>query len=334
MKPKTTIVLGLAVALVLAGIILYEKVYKPRRQASRVATLEAYPGLAMDQVTVIELNKADASVRLEQRDQRWVVASEGDYPADPDGVTQMLDTAKALRLSDLASAKAKTHDLFEVNDDKGLKVSFRDQEGKALAEFYVGKRGESYGTAYFRKAGEDNTYLVAKNLASIFDRSSDTWKDKAIARFEPNEARALTLKSGNETLTLEKNLTQEAWELVEGETRTPASASVVDGIVRGLSTLRTIEFPAKELKETGLDKPDKSLSVRLQDKTEITLQVGQPDSTKSRLYLKRADQPALFLVSKYQVDNLFKTKDQLLTKEETTPETEPSIPLPPPSLKK
>ncbi|OGP59565.1 MAG: hypothetical protein A2V67_06355 [Deltaproteobacteria bacterium RBG_13_61_14] len=334
MKPKTTIVLGLAVALVLAGIILYEKVYKPRRQASRVATLEAYPGLAMDQVTVIELNKAGANVRLDKRDQRWVVASEGDYPADPDGVTQMLDTGKTLRLSDLASAKAKTHDLFEVNDDKGLKVSFRDQEGKALAEFYVGKRGESYGTAYFRKAGEDNTYLVAKNLASIFDRSSDTWKDKAIARFEPNEARSLTLKSGNETLTLEKNLTQEAWELVEGETRTPASASVVDGIVRGLITLRTIEFPAVEIKETGLDQPEKSLSVRLQDNTEITIQVGQPDSTKSRLYLQRADQLALFLVSKYQVDNLFKTKDQLLVKEESASENEPSIPLPPPPLKK
>jgi hypothetical protein len=334
MKPKTTIVLGLAVALVLAGIILYENVYKPRRLASRVATLEAYPGLAMDQVTVIELHKGGSNVRLDKRDKRWVVASEGDYPADPDGVTQMLDTGKALRLSDLASAKAKTHDLFEVNDDKGLKVSFRDQEGKTLAEFYVGKRGESYGAAYFRKAGEDNTYLVAKNLASIFDRSSDTWKDKAIARFEPNEARALTLKSGNETLTLEKNLTQEAWELVEGETRTPASASVVDGILRGLSTLRTIEFPAKELKETGLDQPDKSLSARLQDNTEITLQVGQPDSTKNRLYLQRANQPALFLVSKYQVDNLFKTRDQFLPTEESAPETEPSIPLPPPPLKK
>lgn len=334
MKPKHTIILGLVVAVTLAGIIWYEKVYQPRRRAAAAEGNAAYPGLSVDQVAGIELRKGEAEVRLAKQNQRWVVASEGDYPADPDGVSQMLDAAKELKLSNLASAKAKTHGLFAVTEEKGIKVSFRDAAGKLLAEFYVGKRGESWGTAYFRRAGEDQTYLAAKNLATIFDRFSDTWKDKAIARFEPNEARGLTLQQGNETLRLEKNLAQNAWELVEGEQRTPASVSVVEGIVRSFSTLRTIEFPSLDLKAAGLDKPGRSLTVRLQDNTELTLQVGKEDSTQNRLYVKRADQPTLFLVSKYQLDNLFKSKDQLRVKEEPAAESDSSFPLPPPSLDK
>jgi hypothetical protein len=331
MKPKQTLILGAAVALIIAGIVLYHVVYEPRQQASRQALLSAFPDLDPAKVAAIEIQKGGYAVKLNKKGDHWVVASEGDYPADSEGVTQMMETAKALRLSDLASNKAKTHELFEVADDQGLKVNFLDPAGKPLAQMIVGKRGDNYGTAYVRRAGEDSTYLVGQNLTSIFDRSKDTWKDKSIARFEVSEPTELVIKGDQETLTLRKAADKGAWELIEGETETPANQSVVEGILRGFGTIRTLEFPTVDLKAAGLDSSGRSVSVKLQAKTEITLQIGKLDSANNRYYLKRADQPTVFLAAKYQVDSLFKTKDELLTKAENP---EPSSPLPPPDLKK
>ena len=333
MKPKQTLLLGVVVAAIIAGIVLYHTVYAPRKQASRQALLSAFPDLGPAKVAAIEIQKGSYSAKLAKKGDHWVVTSEGDYPADSEGITQMLETAKALRLSDLASSKAKTHELFEVTEDKGLKVKFLDPAGKPLAQMILGKRGESYGTAYFRRGGEDSTYLAGQNLTSIFDRSKDTWKDKSIARFEVSEPKELTIKRDQGTLTLRKVPDKGTWQLIEGETETPANKTVIEGILRGFGTLRTLEFPAMELKEAGLESPGRSVTVKLQDNTEITVLIGKLDSANNRYYLKRADQPAIFLVTKYQVDNLFKTKEELLSKEEN-PEGSPQIPLPPPDLKK
>ncbi len=333
MKPKQTVILGVAVAVVIAGIVLYHRVYQPRQQASRQAALSAFPGLDSAKVAAIELQKGSYSIKLNKKGEHWVVASEADYPADTEGITQMLDAAKSLRLADLASSKAKTHALFEVTDDQGLKVKFLDQSGKSLAQLLVGKRGDNYGTAYFRKAGDDTTYLAGQNLSSIFDRSKDTWKDKSIAQFEVSQPGELTIKGDKDTLTLRKVAEKGAWELIEGETESLANKTVIEGILRGFGSLRTLEFPAVDLKEAGLDSPGRSVTVKLPGNAEISLLVGKLDSANNRYYLKRADLPAIFLVSKYQVDNLFKTKDELLSKEEN-PEASPQIPLPPPDLKK
>lgn len=333
MKPKQTLVLGAVVAIIIAGIILYHRVYEPRQQASRQSSLAAFPELDPTKVSAVEIQKGDYSAKLAKKGDRWTVAGEGDYPADTDGVTTMLETAKALRLADVASAKAKTHELFEVTDEKGLKVNFLDAGGKPLAKLIVGKRGDSYGTAYFRRAGEDTTYLAGQNLTSIFDRSKDTWKDKSIAKFEVSQPIELTIHGEKDTLILRKVAEKSAWELIEGETESPANKTVIEGILRGFGTLRTLEFPTVDLKEAGLDSPGRSVTVKLQGNTEIGLLIGKLDSANNRYYLKRADQPSVFLVSKYQVDNLFKTKEELTSKEEN-PEASPQIPLPPPDLKK
>jgi len=340
MKPKQTLILGVVVAVIIAGIVLYQKVYQPRQQSSRQASLAAFPNLDPAKVSAVEIQKGSYSAKLGKKGDHWVVVSESqagmpaplDYPADADGVTAMLEAGKSLRLADQASAKAKTHELFEVTDEKGMKVNFLDAGGKTLAQLIVGKRGESYGTAYFRRSGDDATYLSAQNLTSIFDRSKDTWKDKSIAKFEVSQPLELTIHGEKDTLTLRKVADKGTWEMIVGETESPANKTVIEGILRGFGTLRTLEFPVVDPKEFGLEPPTRSVTVKLQGNTEISLLVGKLDSANNRYYVKRADQPSVFLVSKYQVDNLFKTKEELTSKEEN-PE-EPSIPLPPPDLKK
>ncbi len=331
MKPRTTLILGLVLALLITGILVYEKVWKVRNVQQRMESTLVFAALDLDAIAGIELKKGDANTILKlQSDATWIVASEDDYPADLAGIEKIKDTLGLIKLDNLVSTNKSSHARLEVDEALGLQVRLLDKADKSLAEFVVGKRGESFDSGYFRLTDQDRTYMVYQNLSQVFDRSGKTWRDLGILSFNESDARMLTLSADGWSLALERNLETTGWELQDGDT-TAIKKWSVDSIVRSLGNLTASAFAGDtfSVAAAGLEPGQKTASVKMADNTVHTLLVGNEDQENSRVLVKTDSQETIFYCSKYTIDNIFKSKDELIDKQE------PSAPesfLPPPRL--
>jgi hypothetical protein len=332
MKPRQTLLLGLIVALLIAGIVLYNKLWIPHKEKAKLE--KVFPALLQEEPLKIEISRGNYKDELARKgDDEWVVASEDDYPADEEGIRECLEMIKNLDTANLVSSDPDKQDRFEISDEKGIRVKILASGDKPLADFLIGKRGPTYRSYYFRETGHNNIYLAYENLLDSFNREHSTWKDKTIFDFPSEDARELNIKSDEGSIKLVKNLEEDAWGLVEGEERVKAKKWTVNDMVSSLAKLKTQEFPEeKDMKETGLEAPEKQVSVKLADGTEYTLLVGDEKESSGKLYVKRADSPTIFLIGSYQAKKFFKKKDDL--KETEKEEAEEESFLPPPDLEK
>ncbi|GEM_PF-1090295 len=331
MKPRQTLILGIVVALLIIGILSYHKLYIPYKEKSE--QVQAFPEFSPDMAARIEICRGEYKAELVKRDGQWIVATEGDYPADEEGINEGLDMVKGLPATELISRNPEQRDRFELTDEKGVRVKILSSDSRPIAEFLIGKQGSAYNSYYFRKAGEDNIYLAYEDLLDTFNREHDTWRDRSIFDFEKEEAREISIQSEQGEIILTKNLEKDTWELLEGENRIQAKKWTVDDMVSTLSRLKTQEFSElKDLKKIGLHDPKKRITVKLADGSEPGLLFGDEKESSSQIYVKKADSPTIFLIGKYQMNKFFKKRDELIEDKKQEGKKEKESLLPPPQL--
>ena len=307
---------GSLLILAILAILIYEKVIQPRAEERREKSAIVFPDFNPEQIARIEISRKDKRKDvLVKKDSKWLVESEDNYPADPEALEKIFTDTKELTCAQVISTSKNQLVRFELTPEKALEVKFLDKDSKPVAHFYIGKRGPTYSSSYFRKADEEKTCLAYKNLISSFDKTNDTWRDKAIFRFNSGECQKLSLQEGDSLLVLEKDFQKDEWYILEGEEKEPAKKWAVDGICQTLSNLKTQDFPKVDLKKTGLTKPGKRAVITLAGGRELTLLVGKKVPDTSRYYVKRAEQDTIYTLSEWQINSIFKKKKDLRQEE-------------------
>ena len=324
------ILIGVGVLAVLLIIVLFTG--RGPKKPSESAT-QMFPNFQSDSVAAITLKKAIKTddeteyktTVLKHENDKWLVETSDNYFADKKAVEDMLSTTSDFKTTRLTSKKSDEQSLYQV-DSSGIEVTFADGSDNIMAHFFAGKTGPYYPSSYVRQADSDSVYLVDSNLQSVFGKESDEWRDKTIFDFNAGNVTKLTIASEGTKIALQKSheslLEVEGgqWKLLEPEAAN-AKKDVVDGILNTFSSLKTNDFAEKkELEEYGLDEPASIVSADLNDGTSQTLLIGTEESGK--YYVKRADQDTVFLVYKYNVNQLLKKIDDL--KAEELPEEETS----------
>ncbi|MEW5860905.1 MAG: DUF4340 domain-containing protein [Cyanobacteriota bacterium] len=125
-------------------------------------------------------------------------------------------------------------------------------------------------------------------------------KQKEIFSFEKDQIQALTVKSQEQTLKFER-VTQEAvdkpsisqWQMKapsDAPASDPSVSYLLDLLVDGKSD-RTLSIFANQLQEYGLDKPQATVEVRLNNQQTHQIILGKPNFNSSFLYAQ-VDPPA------------------------------------------
>lgn len=319
MKTKQLLILG-AIFVVLAIIVLlFENPFGQSEYEKKVETATPlFPNFNKDQVAKIEIIAAGETTTLSKQDDNWVVASMDNYPADSDGITELLSKVAEFKNTQRVSNNPEKQAEFEV-DSTGVEAKLMDANGTLLAHLFVGKTTPGFLSSYVRVADSNDVYVAQGYLQSVFNKGTRTWKNRTIFDFNKGIVTQLNISSPEETVELRLDA-DGTWQMLK-PVASAVNQSEVDSLLTTLSGLDTDDFAEMmvDLSEYGLDMPQSTISAVRNDGTTATLYIGKEEDGK--LYVKRNDKDTVFRLFKSNVDRLIKKSDTFKT-EEPPPEVE------------
>ena len=313
MKTKQLLILG-AIFVVLAIVVLFfENPFGQSEYEKKVETaMPLFPNFNKEQVVKIEITATGETTTLSKQNDNWVVASMDNYPADGEGVAELLSKVTEFKNTQRVSNNPEKQLEFEV-DSTGVEAKLMDASDKVLAHLFVGKTTPGFLSSYMRPADSNDVYVAQGYLQSVFNKDTRTWKDRTIFNFNKGIVTQINIISPEETVELRLDA-DGAWQMLK-PVAAAAKTTEVDALLTTFSGLDTDDFAeAKdELAEYGLDTPQSTISAVLNDGTTATLHVGKEEEGK--LYVKRDDKDTVFRLFKSNVDRLMKKSDTLKAEE-------------------
>ncbi len=207
---------------ILVIVIIVLVLYLALRKSDRTYyELPEFTEFASEQISRIELKSPDSELELIKKGDRWVVGTE-EYPVDDTKVADVLSLLQDLKVTELVSESA-SYVRYGISDDK--KVTVKAWAGTKLErEFDVGKAANTYGHTFIKLPEDKSVYLAEGKLRPKLEVSLDDVRDKQVLIFNENEITEVLIRSGQQTLALNKK------EVVEGPSdSTEEGAGAVDG---------------------------------------------------------------------------------------------------------
>jgi len=235
-------------------------------------------------IEVIDYNEETATatpLKVEYRDDKWLIPSHRDYPADAED--RLASTAAALMeltKDFVVTENIDDHAEYGVIDPfeeaaslsgRGKRVTLRDSEGEILADFVIGNEVEDKpGFRYMRIPGQRRVYAVETD-ADVSAQFQD-WIETDLLKITIDALRRVQLNSYSinerlgrveqgERLTLSRK--DDDWRL---GSRTPDSEAI-EALTAALDNLRIVDAQAKP---EGLTQ-----NLRAQEGIELTMESFQ-----------------------------------------------------------
>jgi hypothetical protein len=127
-----------------------------------------------DKVAAIEIDQGGKIVKVAEKDGKWVIASQEDYPANVEAVRGLLLAASEASLVERKTAKKDMLKLLGLGDPKvngapSRLIRFFDAKGNVIAEIVAGnKKKDAFGASksgtYVRKPTEDQSWLANRSI--------------------------------------------------------------------------------------------------------------------------------------------------------------------------
>lgn len=181
--------------------------------------LPEIPAVPTSEITRIEIQKPDGTIRLEKKDENWLIVPE-EYPVDANKVKAILDTIGTFTLTALIS-ESKSFDRYDLQE--GKKIAVKAWVGESLRrEFDVGKVASSFRHTFVKTAGDDRVYHARENFRDRFDQTVDDLRDRTVLRFDQEEIQKVEINDGRTALVLlRQSVPVEVNAAQEGEAKGP-----------------------------------------------------------------------------------------------------------------
>ena len=194
MNPRIALILVVLLAVLGGGALLYQHQERSRRPEN-VGTLgrNLFKDLKAAEVAAIRIVEPKSALTVRQKDNRWVLAERGDFPADVAKVREFVVQALSLKVGQ--SEPIGDQDRARLNlDESGTQVEFAGADGSTLSKLIVGKKYFKREVDNPEKAradgrfvalpGEPKTvYIVSDPLNQASARSA-AWIDKTSFKVE------------------------------------------------------------------------------------------------------------------------------------------------------
>jgi hypothetical protein len=214
-------------------------------------------------IAAIQIAEPKSTLTIERKDDGWVLRERDGFPADVAKVREFV--IKMIELKIGQSAPLGEKDRARLNlDGSGTQVTFAAQDGQPLAKLVVGKK-------YFKREvenpdkspadgrfvalpGEPGTaYIVSEPLAQASARSAD-WIDRSSFQVEKVKTLEVRMADGS-GWKIERGGDNADWKLAGAKPGEKLDIGRANSASYSLSLLELADVAAKDVKDTGLDKP-------------------------------------------------------------------------------
>jgi hypothetical protein len=314
MSRDKLIILGVLV-LGLLGFLVYEQNKKDSSLGAETTASKDLPTLnAPDDVDKISITNGDKGEIVLEKVADPSPAASAAADAGPPMMWEMTkpihavvnqQTAKDL-VANLKDLKADSAVNLKLDDDvrkekqldssKGVHVIAWKGADKKLDEVF-GKSGPA-GQLVVVTSQPDQVWAAKGYSAFLYTKEAKDLRDKEIFKFDDTNAGQVTITNTHGTLSFTKG---DKWAGTSDKTAIPRFADdKVKEMLRAYKALNADDFgDGKSLAETGLDKPDATVTIQLKDNAgTYTLLVGKT-STGTDHWAKRANDDAVFQITNF-----------------------------------
>ena len=242
MKTKQLLVLvGVLVVLGLLVFILENPFGKSEEQKKVEEAKLLFPFFNKENATKIEIITAfgTTTTTLVKQNNRWLVESMDNYPADQKAVEELLDKVAEMKTIQRASSNPEKQSVFQV-DSSGVEAKLTDAGGNLLAHLFAGKTTPGIFYSYVRAADSNDVYIINGHLKTTFDKGYRSWRDRTIFAFLKEDVTHLTIRSEEEEIELQIDAAG-AWQMLKPILST-ADGTEVETITDLMSSLENDDF--------------------------------------------------------------------------------------------
>lgn len=238
--------LMLAIALVVlggAGFAMFWQDIAAYRAAGAKIGARLLPNFKVSEVAQVRLQNAKSQTTLIKKDNAWWVKERGDYPADVQGIGDLLIKLVELKVT---QSEAVGENLLprldlaapEKGEGSGTLIEFKNAAGNAIAGLTLGKtvlkkdpvnplpsaqNGVPAGR-YVRIAGSRDTVVVVSDPLDSAEAGPAHWLAKGF--FKADRIKTLTLADGAAPWKITRNEEYGQWKFASGGGELDESAAV------------------------------------------------------------------------------------------------------------
>ena len=250
---------------VLGGAALLYRHDQGARRPDNVGTLgrTLLKDLKAADIAAIRIVEPKATLTLQRKDDRWVIAERADFPADLAKVREFVLKVIGLKVGQSEPLGEKDRGRLNL-DASGTRVEFKAADGKDLATFTVGRKYFKREVENPAKAipdgrfvslpGEAGTaYLVGDPLTQAAASSAE-WIDRTA--FQVEKVKTLEVRpAAGDGYRIERAADNADWKLVGAKPGEKLDISRANAASYTLQLLELADVAPKDAADTGLDKP-------------------------------------------------------------------------------
>ena len=283
MNFKSTIVLFIITAIVVAAAIVLPKHFKPTEQA-QVTADKVFKDFETKKATKMDLKKGDLHVVAEKKNDTWYLTTPLNDRADKDKVEGVLSACEFLRYKGIVKPESGKVDLAKYGLDKPqAELAVADPKGShtlLIGGSYEGidKSGTSASKVlYVQVKGSPEVYAVPDDIIKDIDKKLIDFRSRKPFDLASYRVEKVELTNENGIIVAAKK--DDNW-LLEKPVADKADTSKMSDVVSAVSGAEKQDFTAdavSDFAQYGLDKP--AVTARFWSKDEknaTTLLLGKP----------------------------------------------------------
>ncbi len=319
MNRLNRILLAILVALTAAVLAVEKPFAGDAYEKARRREHPLFPGFDATRAARLEIRSKEKGVEIERApDGSWVVPAAFGYRAKmqgDDSVPGFFDRILRMKGREPVSDNPASHDRFNVGET-GILIRVSDAGGAPLVEFRQGRFDinpndpdfeQKFSFASFvRRTDSNEVYLVDPFFP--MGLSPSEWIDTSFVRFEPSSATEFTVEGPLVGARVHLVRQGEIWS-IGGPEGGPAKKEAADAWLQALgliSSFKEVAGKGEDRAKYGLANAELVVRAKTADGTEHSAVFAKGPDAKNFYAAKGADDPWIYVVPDWTVDNLKK----------------------------
>jgi hypothetical protein len=252
--------------------------------------------------TVRLVRPADTIILTRIDSTNWLVNG---HDASEEAISALFDAFGKSSVTELSAQSAASHARMGVDSARGRRIILARGD-TVVDRLVVGDRGPGFTGAYVRRPEHDEVYLVRGELANLAERTLDDWRDKVIARLEPDSVQEMRIERGRATTTLRR---------ADGGWRLGTAAADTGAVRRMLEQWRNLSAvgfatPAQE-DSTDFRRPERKVTLLGRQGPLVELAL---DSAPFWWWVQKAQGGPIYRLESWRLDQLLPADSSLRQK--------------------